>query len=140
MGNNCPITKWRSWKDVLGNVKKAVMDELVCKYVFDDELKEQLMKIYVLSKSKIVVRLERYRRKQVPYFEGKNLAEAYAEFKYDIGNLVWRDCSADFEFWKKVLEELKKSMLGELSIHWDVDESDEKQRIYVDGLFKQSFR
>ncbi|TQE12182.1 hypothetical protein C1H46_002252 [Malus baccata] len=45
MGNNCPIAKWRSWKDVLKNVKKTVMDELLCKYVFDDEPKEQLMKL-----------------------------------------------------------------------------------------------
>ena len=52
----------------------------------------------------------------MPYFEGKNMAEAYAEFKYDIGNLVRRDCSAEFESWKKVPEELKKSMLGELSV------------------------
>ncbi|KAB2608340.1 hypothetical protein D8674_011508 [Pyrus ussuriensis x Pyrus communis] len=74
------------------------------------------------------------------YGEGKNLAEAYTEFKYDIGNLVQKDCSAEFKSWKKVYEELKKSMLGELSVHWDVDETDEKQRIYVDGLFKQSFR
>ncbi|XP_050145617.1 uncharacterized protein LOC126621262 [Malus sylvestris] len=91
------------------------------------------------GKEKLVVQIKRYRRKQVPYFEGKNLDEAYAEFKYDIGNLVRRDCSAKFESWKKVHEEVKKSMLGELSVHWDVDETDEKQRIYVDGLFKQSF-
>ncbi|TQE13986.1 hypothetical protein C1H46_000408 [Malus baccata] len=67
------------------------------------------------------------------------MVEAYTEFRYDIGNLVRRDCSAEFESWKKVLEELKKSMLGELSVHWDVDETHKKQRIYVDGLFKQSF-
>ncbi|KAB2626088.1 hypothetical protein D8674_017748 [Pyrus ussuriensis x Pyrus communis] len=47
----------------------------------------------------------------------KNLDEAYAEFKYDIGNLVRKDCSTEFESWKKVPEELKKSMLGELSIY-----------------------
>ena len=68
------------------------------------------------GKKKVVVRVERYRRKQVPYFEGKNLAEAYGQFIYDIGNLVRRDCSAEFESWKKVPEELKKSMLGELSV------------------------
>ncbi|KAB2612430.1 hypothetical protein D8674_034746 [Pyrus ussuriensis x Pyrus communis] len=45
----------------------------------------------------------------------KNMDEAYAEFRYDIGNLVRRDCSAELESWKKVLEELKKSMLGKLS-------------------------
>ncbi|KAB2608015.1 hypothetical protein D8674_011183 [Pyrus ussuriensis x Pyrus communis] len=72
--------------------------------------------------------------------EGKNMGEAYAEFKYDIGNLVWRDCFVEFESWTKVPEELKKSMLGELSVYWDVDETDKKQRIYVDGLFKQSFQ
>ncbi|KAM1307061.1 hypothetical protein ACFX2H_009365 [Malus domestica] len=90
-------------------------------------------------KKKLVVRLERHRQKQVSYFEGKNMAETYAEFRYDIGNLVQRDCSAKFESWKKVPEELKKSMLRELSVHWDVDETNEKQQIYVDGLFKQSF-
>ncbi|TQD89149.1 hypothetical protein C1H46_025318 [Malus baccata] len=51
-----------------------------------------------------------------------------------------RDCSAKFKSWKKVPEELKKSMLGELTVHWDIDETDEKQWIYVDGLFKQRFR
>ncbi|KAM2312406.1 hypothetical protein ACFXTH_022814 [Malus domestica] len=92
------------------------------------------------GKKKFVVRVERYRWKRVPYFEGKNLAEVYAEFIYDIGNLVRRDCFAEFESWKKVPEELKKSMLGELLVHWDIDETDEKQRIYVDGLFKQRFQ
>ncbi|KAB2631046.1 hypothetical protein D8674_008565 [Pyrus ussuriensis x Pyrus communis] len=89
------------------------------------------------GKKKLVVRSERYRQKQVPYFGGKDMAEVYAEFVYDIGNLVRRDCSAEFESWKKFPEELKKFMLGELS---DVDETDEKQRIYVDGLYKQSFQ
>ncbi|XP_050121380.1 uncharacterized protein LOC126599060 [Malus sylvestris] len=129
MRNNCPIAEWCSWKDVLGNVKKLP------KYVFDDEPKEQLMKLL-----EDALEEERYLRKQVPYFEGKNLAEVYAKFIYDIGNLVRRDCSTEFESWKKVPEELKKSMLGELSVHWDIDETDEKQRIYVDGLFKQRFR
>ncbi|KAB2594610.1 hypothetical protein D8674_036790 [Pyrus ussuriensis x Pyrus communis] len=53
------------------------------------------------------------------------------------------DSGEEFESWKKVLEKLKKSMLGELIskfVHWDVDETDEKQQIYVDGLSKQSFR
>ncbi|KAB2630947.1 hypothetical protein D8674_008466 [Pyrus ussuriensis x Pyrus communis] len=35
-----------------------------------------------------------------------------------------------------VPEKLKESMLGELSVHWDVDETDEKQWKYVDGPFK----
>ncbi|TQD71215.1 hypothetical protein C1H46_043251 [Malus baccata] len=91
------------------------------------------------GKKKLVVLSERYQRKQVSYFEGKNLAKAYAEFRYDIENLVQRDCSAKFKSCKKVLEELKKSMLMELWVHWDVDETEEKQQIYVDGLFKQSF-
>ncbi|TQD92847.1 hypothetical protein C1H46_021556 [Malus baccata] len=43
MGNNCPIAKWRSWEDVLVNVKKAVMDELL--YTLDDDMNEQLMKL-----------------------------------------------------------------------------------------------
>ncbi|TQE00400.1 hypothetical protein C1H46_013973 [Malus baccata] len=50
--------------------------------------------------------------------------------------LVRRECYAEFESWKKVPEELKKSMLGELS---DVDETDEKQRKYLDELFKNHF-
>ncbi|KAB2615026.1 hypothetical protein D8674_021614 [Pyrus ussuriensis x Pyrus communis] len=29
MGNNCPTTEWRSWKDVPKNSKKVVMDELL---------------------------------------------------------------------------------------------------------------
>ncbi|KAB2613201.1 hypothetical protein D8674_035517 [Pyrus ussuriensis x Pyrus communis] len=62
------------------------------------------------------------------------MAKAYIEFRFDIENLVRRDYSAEFKSWKKVHEELNKSMLRELSVHWDVDETDEKQRIYVDGL------
>ncbi|KAB2597598.1 hypothetical protein D8674_000518 [Pyrus ussuriensis x Pyrus communis] len=50
------------------------------------------------GKKKLVVRSERYRRKQVSYFQGKSMAE----------------------------------------VHWDVDETDGKQWIYLDGLFKQS--
>ncbi|KAB2617314.1 hypothetical protein D8674_013183 [Pyrus ussuriensis x Pyrus communis] len=45
MGNNCPTAKWRSWEDVPGNVKKTVMDEVLCKYTFDDDTNEQLMKL-----------------------------------------------------------------------------------------------
>ncbi|KAB2615507.1 hypothetical protein D8674_022095 [Pyrus ussuriensis x Pyrus communis] len=45
---------------------------------------------------------------------------AYTEFKYDIGNLVRRDCFVEFESCKKVPEELKKSMLGELLICFDL--------------------
>ncbi|KAB2603645.1 hypothetical protein D8674_004650 [Pyrus ussuriensis x Pyrus communis] len=54
------------------------------------------------GKKKLVVRSERYRWKQVSYFECKYMAKAYAEFRYDIGNLVQRDCSAKFKSWKKV--------------------------------------
>ncbi|KAB2617638.1 hypothetical protein D8674_013507 [Pyrus ussuriensis x Pyrus communis] len=45
MGNNYPTIMWRSWKDVSENAKKAVMDELLCKYTLDDEPKELLMKL-----------------------------------------------------------------------------------------------
>ncbi|TQD78693.1 hypothetical protein C1H46_035744 [Malus baccata] len=45
MGNNCPTTEWRSWKDVPVNVKKAMMDELLCKYIVDDDTNKQLMKL-----------------------------------------------------------------------------------------------
>ncbi|KAB2596023.1 hypothetical protein D8674_031473 [Pyrus ussuriensis x Pyrus communis] len=45
MGNNCLIAEWRSWEDVPGNVKKVVMDELLCKYTLDDDTNEQLMKL-----------------------------------------------------------------------------------------------
>ncbi|KAB2606045.1 hypothetical protein D8674_005762 [Pyrus ussuriensis x Pyrus communis] len=65
------------------------------------------------------------------------MADAYAELRFDIGGLVRRECSVEFESWKKVLEELKKSMLEELS---DVDEIDEKQRKYLDDLFKKHFQ
>ncbi|KAB2611060.1 hypothetical protein D8674_019092 [Pyrus ussuriensis x Pyrus communis] len=41
------------------------------------------------------------------------MVDAYVEFRYDIGNLVWRDCSTKFESWKKVPKVLKKFMLGE---------------------------
>ncbi|KAB2619003.1 hypothetical protein D8674_014872 [Pyrus ussuriensis x Pyrus communis] len=32
-------------ENVPGNVKKAVMDELLCKYTLDDDTNEQLMKL-----------------------------------------------------------------------------------------------
>ncbi|KAB2632117.1 hypothetical protein D8674_028364 [Pyrus ussuriensis x Pyrus communis] len=69
---------------------------------------------------KVVLRVERYRHKQVPYFEDKSKADAYVELRFDIRGLVLRECSAEFESWKKVPEELKKSMLGELSWKFDV--------------------
>ncbi|TQE14286.1 hypothetical protein C1H46_000205 [Malus baccata] len=43
MGNNCPTTEWRFWKDVSENAKKAVVDELL--YTLDDEPRELLMKL-----------------------------------------------------------------------------------------------
>ncbi|TQE12485.1 hypothetical protein C1H46_001876 [Malus baccata] len=45
IGNNCPTAEWRSWKYASENVKKAVMDELLCKYTLDDDKNEQLMKL-----------------------------------------------------------------------------------------------
>ncbi|KAB2629092.1 serine hydroxymethyltransferase 7-like [Pyrus ussuriensis x Pyrus communis] len=36
MGNNCPTTEWRSWEDVPGNVKKAMMDELLVSILLMD--------------------------------------------------------------------------------------------------------
>ncbi|TQD75080.1 hypothetical protein C1H46_039387 [Malus baccata] len=45
MGNNCPTTRWHSWKDVPKNAKKPVMDELLCKYTLDDDTNERLMKL-----------------------------------------------------------------------------------------------
>ncbi|TQE02565.1 hypothetical protein C1H46_011799 [Malus baccata] len=45
MGNNCLNAKWRSWEDVPENVKKAVMEEVLCKYTLDDDTNEQLMKL-----------------------------------------------------------------------------------------------
>ena len=37
MGNNCPTAEWRSWEDVPGNVKKAVMDELLVSILLMDQ-------------------------------------------------------------------------------------------------------
>ncbi|KAB2631047.1 hypothetical protein D8674_008566 [Pyrus ussuriensis x Pyrus communis] len=45
MENNCPTAEWRFWKDVPRNVKKTVMDELLCKYTLDDDMNKQLMKL-----------------------------------------------------------------------------------------------
>ncbi|TQD98313.1 hypothetical protein C1H46_016134 [Malus baccata] len=39
-----------------------------------------------------------------------------------------------------VPEELKKSMLEEFSVHWDVDETNDKQRKYLDELYKKRFQ
>ena len=36
MGNNCPTSEWRSREDVSGNVKKAVMDELLVSILLMD--------------------------------------------------------------------------------------------------------
>ncbi|KAB2635813.1 hypothetical protein D8674_026347 [Pyrus ussuriensis x Pyrus communis] len=60
--------------------------------------------------------------------------------KFDIGGLVRNQCSIEFESWKMMPEKLKKSMMGELSVHWDVDETNEKQQKYLDDLFKMHFR
>ncbi|KAB2632768.1 hypothetical protein D8674_029015 [Pyrus ussuriensis x Pyrus communis] len=148
MRNNCPTAEWRSWKFVVENAKKAVMDELLCKYTLDDDTNEQLMKLMEDALEggynrwrydKLVVRSERYRWKQMPYFGDKSMFEAYAELIYVIGDLVRRECSTEFESWKKVPEELKKFILGELSVHWDVDETDEKQRKHLDRLFRKRF-
>ncbi|KAB2603921.1 hypothetical protein D8674_036491 [Pyrus ussuriensis x Pyrus communis] len=66
-------------------------------------------------------------------------------------------CSTDFKSWKMVPKELKKFIVGELSVsfcifmitnlfvlalqvHWDVDETDKKQRKNLDDLFKMHFR
>ncbi|KAB2629611.1 hypothetical protein D8674_034406 [Pyrus ussuriensis x Pyrus communis] len=64
---------------------------------------------------KNVLQIERYRRKRLPSFEDKSRVDAYAELRYDIGGLVQNQCSTEFKSWKMVLEELKKSMIGELS-------------------------
>ncbi|TQE14037.1 hypothetical protein C1H46_000331 [Malus baccata] len=45
MGDNCPTAEWCSWEDMPGNVKKVVMDEVLCKYTLDDDMNEQLMKL-----------------------------------------------------------------------------------------------
>ena len=37
MGNNYPTAEWRSWEDVPGNVKKAVMDELLVSILLMDQ-------------------------------------------------------------------------------------------------------
>ncbi|KAB2608016.1 hypothetical protein D8674_011184 [Pyrus ussuriensis x Pyrus communis] len=52
IGNNCPIAGWRFWEDVPGNVKKAVMDELllsICKYTLEDDTNEGLMKLKLMD-------------------------------------------------------------------------------------------
>ncbi|KAB2617446.1 hypothetical protein D8674_013315 [Pyrus ussuriensis x Pyrus communis] len=33
IGNNCPTGEWRSWEDVLGNVKKAMIDEVLMSHL-----------------------------------------------------------------------------------------------------------
>ncbi|KAB2617400.1 hypothetical protein D8674_013269 [Pyrus ussuriensis x Pyrus communis] len=45
MHNNCPTTEWCSWKYVPVDVKKAAMDELLCKYTLDDDTNEELMQL-----------------------------------------------------------------------------------------------
>ncbi|KAB2630724.1 hypothetical protein D8674_008243 [Pyrus ussuriensis x Pyrus communis] len=37
VGNNCPTTEWRSWKDVLENEKKAMVDELLGSILLMDQ-------------------------------------------------------------------------------------------------------
>ncbi|RXH80656.1 hypothetical protein DVH24_004570 [Malus domestica] len=44
MQNNCPTAEWNSWKFVPEDVKKAVMDQLLCNYTLDDS-NEELMKL-----------------------------------------------------------------------------------------------
>ncbi|CAN6694098.1 unnamed protein product [Malus baccata var. baccata] len=68
------------------------------------------------------------------------MADAYVELRFDIEGLMRSQCSTELESWKMVPEELKKSMVGELLVHWDVDETDEKQRKYLDDLLKMYFQ
>ncbi|KAB2614979.1 hypothetical protein D8674_021567 [Pyrus ussuriensis x Pyrus communis] len=60
-----------------------------------------------------VLQIERYHHKQVPYFEDKSRADAHTKLRFNIGVL------------KMVLEELKKSIVGELSwkfnVLWDAE-------------------
>ncbi|RXH95568.1 hypothetical protein DVH24_008068 [Malus domestica] len=86
---------------------------------------------------KAVVTLERYRRKRLPLFDDKSSAEAYTKLIFDIGLLVQEKCSIEFNSWEMVHVDLNNSMVQELSVVWDVDETDEKQRKYVDDLFKK---
>ncbi|TQE14137.1 hypothetical protein C1H46_000056 [Malus baccata] len=44
MQNNCPTAEWRSWNFVPEDVKKAVMNQLLCNYTLDDT-NEELMKL-----------------------------------------------------------------------------------------------
>ncbi|KAB2615105.1 hypothetical protein D8674_021693 [Pyrus ussuriensis x Pyrus communis] len=45
IGNNCPTAEWHSWEDVPENVKKVVIDEVLCKYTLNDDTNKQLMKL-----------------------------------------------------------------------------------------------
>ncbi|TQD89628.1 hypothetical protein C1H46_024763 [Malus baccata] len=42
--DNCPTTEWHSWKYVHDNVKKVLIDQLLCNYTLDD-MNEELMKL-----------------------------------------------------------------------------------------------
>ncbi|TQE13174.1 hypothetical protein C1H46_001258 [Malus baccata] len=48
-------------------------------------------------------------------------------------------CSIEFNTWKMVPVDVKNLMVHQLSVVWDVDEIDEKQRKYVDELMKKKF-
>ncbi|TQD74824.1 hypothetical protein C1H46_039661 [Malus baccata] len=77
---------------------------------------------------KAMVTLERYRRKRLPSFDDKSSVEAVI----GAGEVFYRVKS-----WEMVPVDLNNSMVHELSVVWDVDETDEKQRKYVDDLFKK---
>ncbi|CAN6685368.1 unnamed protein product [Malus baccata var. baccata] len=66
--------------------------------------------------------------------EGSREGKAYAELICDIGGLVREKCCIEFNSWKMVPVDVKNFM-----VVWDVDETDEKQRKYVDELFKKKF-
>ena len=65
---------------------------------------------------KAMVTIEKYRRKRLPSFANKSLAEAYAELSCDIWGLVWKNCSIEFNSWKMVFVDAKNSIVQQLSI------------------------
>ncbi|RXH69062.1 hypothetical protein DVH24_031395 [Malus domestica] len=114
MQNNCPTAEWRSWKFVSEDMKKTMMDQLF----FWRELLllnyEELMGIQKL--------------------------DIRNKFMHDVRVLLRDKCSADWESWRAVPEEIKMHLVNVLEPDWDIDQSDPNLMKCIDNIFKSSFR
>ncbi|TQD75131.1 hypothetical protein C1H46_039335 [Malus baccata] len=62
------------------------------------------------------------------------------KFTHDVRVLVRDKCSANWESWRIVPEEIKTHLVDEFEPDWDIDQSDPNLMKCIDNIFKSSFR